>query len=303
MQKKKGFKYLPTEEHIINTNKGFIEIDSTNYFYKRCVDDLTFRELIAHEIADFLKIPSIFYEPLLIPNKYGKYDLGVLSKDYKKPNIFYIKGKEIIYDYNKGYLKQWYKDDKKNNYEFNNLENIWNALEYRYRFLYNKESILSKIINDIIKNIFLFDIFMQNNDRHYNNWEICENIETNETYLNPIYDNEDIFYKNYNQANLGCSLKNKNSNDWYELLKEFLIISENEYLSIVTNIYNILTVDKLIFLITLTENKHQIKIPLTTKQDIILKFTKHYAKLGDIIKEFKTKEEKRIILKKDKNLA
>lgn len=284
------------KEEIILSDKGFINYNHTNYFYKRCTGDLYFRELIAYEIANFLNIPSIFYEPFLIPNQYNQFDYGVISHDYRQENLMFITGKQIIEDYNKDYLNKWFASKRKNNHEYNNLENIWNALDHRYRFMPNRNKIVEDLMNSIIKNIFLFDIFTKNADRHYSNWEIIENQKTNEIYLNSIYDNEDIFYKNYNISLLGCSIENKNDGNWYELLREFLILSDSEYLNLVQDIYNKLTPQNLIMIIELSEKRHNIEIPLTTKKDIISKYNEHYKKIGIILNEFLNKN-KKIVLK------
>lgn len=285
-----------TIEEIISTDKGFLTIDNSSYFYKRCNHDLSYRELIAYEFAQYLGIPSIYYELCLIPNKIGELDLGVISKDYRKDKFIYVLAQDIIKDYNHVFLKQeWYENKRKNNYAYHNIENIYSSLKYRYHFMENGNEISNKILKEIIKNLFLFDIFTQNADRHFNNWQVEENLETNEIKLNSNYDNEDIFLKNYNIPQLGYSITNKNSGDWYDVLREFLTSTNNEYLPLVEEMFNKLTPENLITLIELTERKHQILIPLETKKDIVEKYNNHYQQLKFILEDFK-KNSKKIIL-------
>lgn len=286
---------------ISEQQKGFFEYQDKNYFFKRCKNDWCYRELIAHEIATFLNIHSIFYKPAFLINQCGIYDKGVISLDYRSDDLSYISGYDILKDYYDDYLGNWLKEDvynnkRKNNYKYNNIESIYKALIHRFSFIGDGEQKADYILKFIIKEIFLFDIFTQNSDRHFKNWEIVENINTNQIMLNALFDNEDIFLDYQSTPKLKCS--NKGSTDWYDELKELLLMTDNEYLPIVKYMFNKLTPEKLIMLIQFTERKHQIIIPLYTKKDIVTKYKEHYEKIGEVIKIFEQKDKKIFILKK-----
>jgi len=288
---------LESKKRIEELDKGFIDYHEKQYFFKRCNDDLCYREIIAYEVANFLGIPSVFYRIALIPDKGNHNVLGVISEDYKNKDLFYIDGQTILKDYHYGYLKNWHKNNNyQNNYCYNTINSIWNSLDYRYRFLDNKNEVVRQLLNDIIENIFLFDIFMKNADRHFNNWEVEENLETNEIKLNLLYDNEDIFLGDDPKMNNIIVDSSNRGSDWYDLLREFLKVSDGEYLLIVNSFYNRLTPKTLIGLIEATEKRHNIKIPNATKKEIISKYVNHYAKIGVILKEFNTTQ-RRILIK------
>lgn len=287
---------LEDKKHIEDLDKGFIDYQEKQYFFKRCNDDLCYREIIAYEVAHFLGIPSVFYRIVSIPSK-ENYDLGVISENYKRKDMFYVDGQTILKDYHYGYLKDWQKSNNyQNNYSFNTLDSIWNSLDFRYQFLANRSEIVRQLLSAIIANMFLFDIFMKNADRHFNNWEIAENLKTNEVSLTPLYDNEDIFLgDNPRMCNITMDLFDRGA-DWYELLREFLKVSDGEYLEMVNSFYSRLTPKNLITLIELAEKRHNINIPASTKKEIITKYVNHYAMIGKVLQGY-NHGPKRILIK------
>lgn len=287
---------LSNYEEIIETKKGFFQYKNTSYFYKRCKSDLAYRELIAYEISNLLNIPSTFYQIIEIPAGRFEGTSGVIAKDYRTDNINFTKGYFVLKDYYNDYLKEWGHNDRENNKRYNNLENIWTSLEYRYKFLDNKNQIIEKLFNQIIYNMFLFDILTSNADRHFHNWEIVDNDKTDEIYLNKNYDNEDIFLRDYSIPELAIS-NSTNQYDWYDTLREFLIISDNLYLDMILEMLNKLTPEILIKIFTITEKRHSLEIPLSLKQEIIKKYNIHYEKIKLVVDEFTTKRNKKILHK------
>jgi len=287
---------LSNYEEIIETKKGFFQYKNISYFYKRCKSDLAYRELIAYEISNLLNIPSTFYQIIEIPAGRFEGTSGVIAKDYRTDNINFTKGYFVLKDYYNDYLKEWGHNDRENNKRYNNLENIWTSLEYRYKFLDNKNQIIEKLFNKIIYNMFLFDILTSNADRHFHNWEIVDNDKTDEIYLNKNYDNEDIFLRDYNIPELAIS-NSTNQYDWYDTLREFLIISDNLYLDMILDMLNKLTPETLIKIFTITEKRHSLEIPLSLKQEIIKKYNIHYEKIKLVVDEFTTKRNKKILHK------
>ncbi len=262
--------------------KGFIKLKDDNiYFFKRCVKDLAYRELIAHEIADFLKIPSLKYHLIKIPNKEGNYDLGVISLNYQEAGYKYIKGIDILKDFYKDYNHEW-NEYINNSTIFNNLENIWYALEHRYQFSSNKKEIVAKLMHQLINNIFLFDIFLADSDRHFINWEIKEKDE--DVNINILFDCEDILLKTEYGPRLTVNYENRKT-DWYCNLEYFLKNSSLEFQNLVLNYYNSLTPMKFTYLMMQAEINNKCQIPLTTKEEMTKKYQKHYLKIHDIIKK------------------
>lgn len=286
---------LTNFEEIINSKKGFLSYQNKGYFYKRCKEDLAYREIIAHEICELLKIPSIFYQIIELPA--GKYigNSGVICKDYRENYHTYVKGYNILKDYYDEFLHIWTYNDRVNSPMFNNLEDIWNALEYRYRFSNDKPIIIKEIFDNLIYNVFLFDIFNSNADRHFHNWEIDENIKNDTSKLNINYDNEDIFLYDYNIPELAVN-RSTNKYDFYDTLREFLIVTETEYLDKTLEIFNTLTPNTMIEIIKLTEVKHKIEIPQKTKEDIISKYLRHYENINKVLKEFFPKLKKKSLI-------
>lgn len=277
---------LDNMDEIINHKKGFFTYQNISYFYKRCKDDYAYRELIANEVCNILNIPAVNYYLIKIPEGRFEGSSGVVALDYRKTDTLYIKGYNILKDYYKEYLKIWSSNDRKNNYNFNNLENIWQSLKYRYRFDNNSDLIIKNIFDSLICNLFLFDIFLSNGDRHFHNWEVVEN---SRIFLNMNYDNEDIFLKNYKIPNLSVNQSSKDY-DYYDTLKEFLNVFEGKYFNDVMYMYQKLDTNVIYKVFKLVELKHNIKIPDYTKNDILKKYFIHYETIGKIIKDYDNKK-------------
>ena len=272
-------------------NGKIILKDNKKYFFKRCKDDWCYREVIAYEIANYLNIPSVYYQLALVPNDNDSYDLGCISLDYVKENHIYVTGLDVLYDYNNYYLRQWGYNEFSNNRLVNNLENIWQALEHRYRFEKNKEYIVAKLMYQLVTHVFLYDIFLTNPDRHYYNWEIVE--FNNDANINLLFDNEDVFLDYSNSPKLAVNVEERKSN-WYRNLEVFLNISSQDYIDKVYNMYSLLKPSIIVKLIERCEQRINAKIPNSTKERILTAYILHYSKLEDVINNCNCRKRKMI---------
>lgn len=268
-------------DHIKQLNKGFVKLDTGEiYFFKRSYADFAYREVIASQVAKYLQIPAVSYHLAKIPS-YNGFDIGVISLDYRQDGHSYIVGMEILRNYYEDYLDKWDKNIN-NSTIYNNLEDIWNALEFRYQFMENRSYIVAKLMNQLIYNIFLFDIFFINSDRHYTNWEIDETEK--DANINLLYDSEDIFLENSSHPRLTVNYENSKTS-WYDNLDKFLQISSAFYGEMVYNFYRAITPIDLINIIYNYEKEYNCPIPLITKENIYQKYKEHYQKIGEVMKK------------------
>lgn len=107
---------------------------------------------------------------------------GVIVKNNKKKGYNYLSGEQILLDY--------WKDDERVIAYHNNLEDIWDALLYRYQTHSNKMEIVEHLMNKIVS-IFIFDIITCQADRHSLNWEVEESNDSID--IVSLYDNEEAF--------------------------------------------------------------------------------------------------------------
>ena len=284
MKKINGFinisDYLDDESSIYEEQKGFLNLSGEIYHFKRCKDDLCFRELIAYEIAKYLDIPALKYELALIPFEKNAYDFGVISKDYQKKDKAYISGCDVIKDYYYNYTNEWIETAYSNNIYFNNLYSIWCALEYRYRFNENCITIVERLINQLISRVFYYDILLKNADRHYSNWEIEEGNFDTDININLLFDNEDIFldYADYPKLVLDYEFK---KSSYYENLERFLRQSETPYLTLFKRMYK--KINPEIFVLLVNKALKDVKYPFD-KQKLFYDFNVHYERIGNILK-------------------
>lgn len=150
----------------------WFEYDGIKYYFKKRRSSLdVYNELIAEELAKDFDILSAHYD-LAIYNG----NKGVISKNFISENDKYIPMKDILINHHEKLCKV----DK-----LNNLEDIWETLEDRYK----NEEIVEKLMNQLV-DIFMFDSLIGNYDRHVSNLGIIEN--KNGVNFAPLFDNEKI---------------------------------------------------------------------------------------------------------------
>ena len=200
---------------IINLNRLNIELNDFNSFYyngkkyyiKWSEKVLLLNELVAAEIAKDFGIPSVSYD-------YARFDFNafyngecVISESaFKENDKFY-------------YLREITGDNV-------TLEDIWNALENKYRDL----DVVSILMDEIV-NVFLFDILIANDDRHGDNFCIVENEKG--VHVAPLFDNEYLLCDNSIDFQY-YAMKVDSGNTYYRFvtqnLDRFLQISDERYL-------------------------------------------------------------------------
>jgi len=126
-----------------------------------------YNELIAEELAHDFGIPCVDYDLAVL----GDIREGNISKDYKRPDANYLTGQDILYSF---YSKTMnFGDSFLDENRYNSLENIWDALEYRYQFHPDKREVIRSLMEKLV-NIYLFDVLVCQSDRHSGNWMIEE---------------------------------------------------------------------------------------------------------------------------------
>lgn len=162
---------------------GFsFEYNDETYFFSFDGRSEEISSLIVEEICKDLEVPCVSYDLAKIGNL-----RGLVSKNFKKQNAKYILGKDILVD---AYIK-----DISYNEElllYNNLEDIWAALEERYSTREDMPAIVEKLMNRIV-DMFLIDILTGQADRGPNNWMIVE-YDDGSVDLQPLFDNVRAFY-------------------------------------------------------------------------------------------------------------
>lgn len=174
----------------------WLELDNNEkVFFKLCGGN-ELNELIVEEILKELNIPCAHYD-LAIYNGIK----GVISYNYRKDGVKYIKGYTILKEY------YYYLEDKDkfgdllpgekiemeldgNITPYNRLDIIWDALYYHFRDRENVYEIVKKLMQQIVEKRNI-DLLLVNNDDHSYNWEIRE--DRDDISLNVYYDSTRCF--------------------------------------------------------------------------------------------------------------
>ena len=253
--------------------KNIFWIDDKILFKEADISTI-YNELIIEEIAKLFNIETPIYDIAIIND-----NLGNISYNYKKRSYTYIDGTTLLTNYNKSNHTS-----KETIHNMNNLETIWNALDYHFRNYLDKEQIVEKIMNKLVK-YYLLDILTGQIDRSSYNYEIMYN--TKEGDLAPYYDNTNSFIFSCSNNRLNPSRHHKT---YYESLNEFLTLSSKEYQDLFIEMYNTLTPSKLLEIFTIVERKIQSTIPENIKNKIWINYCAHYIKLESIINQRQEKK-------------
>lgn len=250
------------------------------YFFKT-KNDISinpYNELLVEELAKDFGIPCIEYDLAILGN-----DRGVLSKNFKRENINYISGRDILkkkieyYDSNLD-------DDlfKVSRSTRNSLDDIWDNLEIRYQFYLNKREIISHLMKQIV-NIYLFDIISCQMDRHYENWEIMES--DNEINIAPIYDNERVLvYIDGSQVvNLGVDTTRMYFEYLWDSIKKFQKVSSGEFTDIIKDKLWIISEENLYKVFERIEKKTGYPMPEKRKNFYLTNYQEHKNRLEQVL--------------------
>lgn len=192
------------------------DLGGENYFFKYdSLGDAT-KEVIVAEICDILSLSHVDYDLAIL----GPFR-GTISKNFKDPTSTYTTGEEILRD---AYLTKRNSEDETDSLQqslnemtdaakvrellsFNSLEGIEEALRYRYKNREDCETLVERLMNEII-GMLLLDILVCNSDRTPRNWMIVENA-IGKVEVAPIFDNARAFFSDPYLARLALTVKNK----------------------------------------------------------------------------------------------
>ena len=272
------------KENINIGYDGRIIYNNKEYYLKDIRENVNtlYCELIAEKLLDKLNLPHInYYLADFFGNAY------LISNSFIKDGIKYVSGYKILDEY---------KDSININLDINdmnNLETIWNALEYRYTKMFNKNKareIVSKLMDELTT-LFSFDIVISNDDRHQSNWMIEES--KHNISLSMIFDNEYMlnFYLDDDSLNsfaLGVYPEDTEHFTYYvDIIKKYIRDSSSEFIDKLITIYNRLSIDVFLECIKEVEKEFQFIIPRENKELIINSYKKHYELLGQILDDYK----------------
>ncbi len=250
--------------------------DNKKYWFKAFGDeDLVYNELIAEELAKDFGILCAHYDIA----KY-KGNIGVVSED-----IFENKYEELFIS---DILEECY--NTKSTSSKNNLEDIWNAFEYRY----NDKKIVNMLMNNLV-NVFMFDILIGNMDRHTSNYAIIEEdgipkikIFDNELMLSEVC----IMLGGYSigiddSDNFFLSSEYNPSEENY--LHKFLRVSDSPYKEMLNEKLWIISDENLDNVLLRIENRTNKKIDIELKKEIKNKFNENRKMIIKQLEEHKNK--------------
>ena len=249
------------EDMLMSINFNYL---SEKYFYKYSFYINPYNELLANELAKDFGLPSVEYDLAILANK-----KGVLSKNYRKDNTTYIRGGDLLYEF-------WH--DTKLLDKHNNLEDIWDALEYHYHNYSNKRTIIEHLMKRIVS-IFIFDIINCQGDRHSLNWEIAES--ENNIDIVPLYDNEYIL--NADNDTIKLTMVYQYGDDLKHSLELFQRESSEEYKNILKEKLWIISYENLNSAFLRIEEKTCYPMPEDVKEYYLKKYEKHRKLLENIL--------------------
>ena len=229
----------------------WFEFDDDKYFFKKSKNiNSIYNELIAEELANQFGIRCAHYDLGSNQN-----NIGNISKNFISKNDNFMTMRDVIIK-----SKLYENEDAANN-----LISLWNVLS----IVYKDDFIVKKLMNQLV-DIFIFDVFTSQFDRHCDNFGIIENSEIN---ISPLYDNEFLLYIDsmlYGKYNLGVDIyDNYLKND---LFKKFLYISSRDYLEFIKSKLYLIENDNIIKILNKIEYNIDCKINIDIRNDIIRKF-------------------------------
>lgn len=258
--------------------------------YNEYVIQYFYNDLIIKYVCDEVGIDCCDID-LITTNK----KTGVIVPDYRKNDCKYINGQDILEEY-LNYLEQnelieQYLGEKVNyslnqdlrEYlinQMNNLETIWDALNYHYRNdnEYIRQDKINKIINELCKR-FSFDYLVMQTDRHERNWEVEE--KNDSVQLVPLFDNEMTF----NYFGFVTEMKVEKTDNIFGIkeIEKYLKYSFDHFRNQFMNIYKFLTPEKLEEIITNVEKERGFQFPIIYKKNLLQNYQLNYNEISEII--------------------
>lgn len=250
-------------------NRRFVfsfEYDGEKYFYKYNWIGIPYNELVAEELLKDFGISCVSYDLAVCSGKKGN-----ISKTFKKEKAIYIDGEEILSNF-------WSNDKYIETH--NNLEDIWDALEYRYDNYPNKRKIIEKLMKKIV-NIFVFDIISCQYDRHSVNWQIMESDD--EIDIAPLYDNEGILTTSGKTPFISLTITDQERGILWPEINEFQAVSSEDYINLIKDKIWIISDENLESVFKKIEDKTGYPMPKHIKEYYLKGYQGHRKRLEKII--------------------
>lgn len=232
------------------------KMDNDTYYFKEVPNRELVMEMISKSIAFLLGIPYLKESIAILNDKYGLLSKSYLKDDDKSYNLHNLM-QNYFYENNDDELLDYRKLAS-----LNNLEDIWFALEDRY-----KDKNIVKNLMDGITNIFMFDLLVGESDRTLRNIEIIESYNT--VTLTPLYDTSSILTDK--STALGVDEDDYLKSD-LDKLNKFIENSDTAYKEKFYSYLNTLDSIGIEKIIEETERENDFIIDNNLKNEIITKF-------------------------------
>lgn len=281
-------------EHSYKNNHYWVIIDGEEYYFKPT--GLAYRELISYHAAKLLGIDACYCDLAVLNGKYG-----IISKSLRKDGISLVSGTEILNDYANSSIDvicdmgfkdlKFYLglvDDIKCDYSsyFNNLEIIWQALEWRCVNRIDIQNVMQQFVL-----MFIFCILINDPDKIPGNWLIEEG--KNDVKLASLFDHGKSFEYDF-PLSLSTSYRDYQFfSD--ESLEVFLKTSSSEYFDLFVEKFEklILNFDLVIYRV---EKQIGREIPNSCKQQIIQSFKENIDRIDEVLFEFNYKKKCKLMV-------
>lgn len=295
-----GCEKVLAHEHHKKNNHYWVYINGEEYYFKPT--DNCYNELIGYHAAKFLGIDTCYCDLAILNGQ-----KGIISKSLRNEKINLITGMQILNEYvyssisNLYWTKKmldksdimkkiWFDDKYRDKSEYisngiNDLENIWHALEYKYKL--DKRFNIEKVMHQIIT-MYIFTLLSYDTDKYAVNWSIME--YEDDIKLAPLFDNEDSFNytkdklnQNY-RINLSTNPENYNCNQ-LEAIEVFLKTSSSEYYDMFFEMYEKIF-NNFNKIIENAEKQIGTSISLSKKLIIVNGFYKNMHQIRNFIEEY-----------------
>ena len=244
--------------------KDCFYISKRKLFFKEEQDRINY-ELLGEIVADDLSINHTSYEPYVIKTT-SREMKGLISKDYRIPNHLLVKFDKILEN----------KDMT--------LDNILISLNIYFKDYHDREEIIKRIYNDVIKH-YMLDLLLGNIDNGKYNYELI--VGDDNAYLSPYTDFGMIF--NFTSTNL--RVNNEVDNSLYNNLR--LLLTNELYYKEFIKMYKKITPERMEELLKEVEDNKNISLGDNFKNIVFLSYMKHYLIIDGIIKEINKDKRKR----------
>lgn len=223
----------------------YVYIDDEEYYFKPT--KACYNEIVTYHILKFLGIDACYVDLAVLNGKFG-----VISKSLRKDGVKLVSGNVILRSYlssSLGFIEKMGFDKRDYHYlklyylnvlsmyprTINTLEIIWQALEDRYKDRINISEVMDQFVI-----MHLFDIIVNNADRHEWNWMIEES-DTG-IKLVPLFDFDRCLKDKCTSFKMGVNFDDlyyggKIMTSARDRLSNFLEVSSYDYLYLFLSMY------------------------------------------------------------------